>query len=584
MRSPNTSTVPRDRGAPPEARTSDRKLARGLFCVLLALYTATFTGAPENPDSEVEYQTASSLARRGRLDLGGTPEAEALLAATPLGRSGSGFGVAPGGPGREDRFYSWFGVGQAFAAVPFWWAGAAFERLFPRIEEAHRATVIFGVPRSEYFQHLLVGWRNPLLAALTAALVLASARRAGASARSALLAGLSYGLATYAWPQARSTLSDVQATLCLFAGFHALLLARERCEQGRPSLVPLAAAGLCLGWALLTRVAVAPAVAVLGLLGALGVLAGARARPPRDTAAALAALALPFAACAALFVWTNLRRFGAPFETGYGTALSGGPFFSGSPLLGLAGLTISPGKGLLWLAPGVLLAPLGARRARGLALAVLCVVLAVLAPITCMQGWHGAWTYGPRYLLPLLPFAWVLVALGLDRLRATRSGNALGQAVLWSGLATSLPGVLVDYTTHQDLAQQAARLAWPEVAGANDFQRDDDRFLRIQWDWRFAAPWAHWRICVHRAGGGADAFPARELFFLGDPAVLTPGEERRRGLNHLAWVDLARRLGGSPWPPAALVLGLLLAGVGWLRSGLRAAAPPGPQAGAASLR
>ena len=226
----------RSSSSPSEAPPFDRWLIRGLFLLLLALYTATFTGAPENPDAEVEYQTTSSLARRGRLDLGGTPEAEALMAATPLGRAGQGFGVAPGGPGREDRFYSWFGVGQAFAGLPFWWAGAALARLFPELEEAHRATEFFGVPRSEYFQHLFVGWRNPLLAALTASLVLACARLAGASARSACAAALAYGVATFAWPQARSTLSDVQATLFLFAGFHALLRARAcRAPKGASS-------------------------------------------------------------------------------------------------------------------------------------------------------------------------------------------------------------------------------------------------------------------------------------------------------------------------------------------------------------
>ena len=142
-----------------------------------------------------------------------------------------------------------------------------------------------------------------------------------------------------------------------------------------------------------------------------------------------------------------------------------------------------------------------------------------------------------------------------------------------SRFATSLPGVLVDYTTHQDLAQRAARFAWPSVAGDNDFQRDDDRFLRIQWDPRFAAPWAHWRILRHRAEGRGEAFPVAELFFLPIPETLTPSEERWQGMNHLAWVDFSQRLGGPLWPAGMLIGALLLGSLAAFARGRRGPVP-----------
>ena len=183
----------------------DGRLASGLTVILLAAYTFVFTGTPENPDSEVEYQTTSSLARNGRLAIETTPEAELLLQ--------SGHGLAPGGPGREGRFYSWYGVGQAISGLPFWWVGHGLSLLFPDIEKRHRETTYFGVGRSEYFEHLLVGWRNPLLTALTAWLLVKSARRLGASRRNAWIGGLSYGLCTFAWAQARSTLATAQGLI-----------------------------------------------------------------------------------------------------------------------------------------------------------------------------------------------------------------------------------------------------------------------------------------------------------------------------------------------------------------------------------
>ena len=73
----------------------DRFVALSVFMVLLAAFTATFSGLPDNPDAEVEFQTTSALARNGTLALGGTPEAQAILEIR--------FSVRKGGPGREKK-------------------------------------------------------------------------------------------------------------------------------------------------------------------------------------------------------------------------------------------------------------------------------------------------------------------------------------------------------------------------------------------------------------------------------------------------------------------------------------------------
>src|SRR4029077_16123372 len=119
----------------------------------------------------------------------------------------------------------------------------------------------------EYFEHLFVGLRNPLLGALTAALVVLAALRAGAKRVPAALCGLSYGLASFAWPQARGTLSDVQATAFLFLAFVLLqgVLAELEGGRARARTAALVGAGLALGGAFLTRPVLAPGVAVIVL-------------------------------------------------------------------------------------------------------------------------------------------------------------------------------------------------------------------------------------------------------------------------------------------------------------------------------
>jgi hypothetical protein len=539
----------------------DRVLARSVFLVCLAVFTATFVGPPDNPDAEVEFQTTSALVRTGRLALGGTPEADAIVQAR--------FDVREGGPGREGRFYSWFGVGQALVGVPFYVLGSGVERLFPAIEERHRATTRMGAGRSEYFQHLFVGWRNPLLAALTVHLLMLSARRLGASRRSAWLGALGYGLCTYAWPQARSTLSDVQATFLLFLAFHLLLYAREAYGRGkgRPR-VALGFAGLSLGLAFLTRLVTAPAIAVLLVAAWFVVRRGRRQRAGGRLAVTLdlATLAAPALAGLAAFLVVNQLRFGDPLESGYSDAVGSGTFFSYPPWLGLLGLLIAPGKGLVWMAPALLLAPLGITKVwraggRVWPLTVAGMAVAVAGPIVPLETWHGAWTYGPRYVLPLVPFLWLGTSLAFDEVAPQPWGRALARGLLVLGLAVSLPGVLVDHMTHQDLALQASRVAWPEMPGDDEAQRDSKRFVQVQWDPRFAAPWAHWRILRHRAALGDEAFPAREIFFLDDDAVLTPEHERDRGFRHLAWIDFTRRLRGEVWPAALACILFLGAGL-----------------------
>src|SRR5262245_4790543 len=523
-----------------DAPRIDRRLGWAVFWLLLAFYVATFSGLPENPDAEVELQTTSALARRGSFALGGTSEAEAIVGIVHQGRQG--FNVRPGGPGREHEFFSWSGVGQPLAALPLYFAGAWFGRLFPEVEARNRATTQLGVARSEYFEHLFVGLRNPLLGALTGALLFLAARRMRARRGFALAGALGYGLCSFAWPQAHGTLSDVQATAALFLAFVLAEGAALRLQEEKtPRLVALAGFGLALGFAFLTRPVLAPGVAVLALYFCLRVALAARGAgrtlPWRELAGGL----VPALACFALFLWTNQRRFGDPFEAGYGGVVGLG-WFLRLPWEGLLGVTVSPGSGLLWFAPGIVLAVpwlvhAVRRGERALPALVAALLVTVGIPHVLIPSWYGAWSYGPRYLLPLIPFLWLPFAVTLERLWPRVLARVAALALLALGAATAVGGVLVEYTTNLDLTMQATRLVWPTPEGTDEFAHEERSFARAKFDWRFAAPWAHWRIFFHRLAGKGETFPVRELYFLERDEVVTPQWERTHGFRHLAWVD-----------------------------------------------
>ncbi len=561
---------------------ADRALGWGAFLLLLSVYLLTFNGLPPGPDGEVSFQTTSALARTGSLALGGTPEAEALIEYAEASPPG-GFSVRRGAGEGPPRHYGWFGVGHAVTGVPLYALGAGLARLSRGTQAAHAADTRYGAPRSEYYEHLLVGLRNPLLTALTGLLVVLSARRLGVGRLAALLAGLGYGLATFALPQARGWLSDVQGAFALAAAFHALLLLREDFDARHGLLL-----GLALTLAFTTRVSLLVAVGAMDL--ALLWLARAVGHPgeaPRRRRGALRVVGAAFAPQALgalLLLALNRLRFGDALDSGYGEALAGG-LYGGEPLRGLLGLLVSPGKGLLWMAPALLLAAPGARRlraagGRGLPAILGLTALAVALPVVPLVGWHGAWTYGPRYVLPALPLLWILVASGLEGrpgagwLLGRRAGpgstagglSPLAWLLLLAGVVTQLPGALVDTTTHHELAVAAARERFPEPEGATEADREARRFEALQWDWGFAAPWAHWRILRHRVAfldgpeGASERFPAAEVFRFPTELVLTPAQPRERGFHHIAWVDHQLRLGGRSWPLMALVSVLLLLG------------------------
>lgn len=544
---------------PKAIRRGDRMLALGIFLICLAVYTLTCSGLPDNPDAEVEFQTTSAIARTGSLAIGGTPEAEAIIARR--------FDVMEGRGDRAGRYYSWFGVGQALTGVPFYFAGSLLARAFPDVQERHTQTETYGVGRSEYFQHLAVGWRNPLFGALTVWLFLFVARRLGASRAGSCLAAIGYAFCTFAWPQARSTLSDVQATFFLFLALHLVFRFREGFARGRTIRISeLMLFGFAVGFAFLTRVLTGPAVGVL-VIAFVFVAARARVREGNGVMVFRELLfgLLPAVACLLTFFYLNHARFGDPMESGYGQAV-GLNYFQGYPIhWGLIAQFVSPGRGLFWLAPGAFVGLFGMARAWGRGerlwpILFVALFVCVAVPPAATLSWGGAWTFGPRYILPLLPILWLGVGITWDA-AYSRKAHWAPMLIMFAGLIPNLGAVLVDHMTHQELAVRAAEIAWPETEGVDAVTAESQRFDRTLWDWRFAAPWAHWRILRHRISLENEEFGVREIFYLDDDTQITPVTERSRGWSHLAWYDLEHRLHGAAWPVLWFSLGLVLAGL-----------------------
>lgn len=266
------------------------------------------------------------------------------------------------------------------------------------------------------------------LLGLVAWTLVAWGKRSGVSPCAAAAGAVLACFGTALWPMAALGYDVVIEALALS------LVLRAGANEGE-RLEPWLLAGAAIGLAFATRLG----AALLVVPAAVAALAAPRRRVSTvlRQGSALAAGAAP----GALLVFCyNFQRFGSPFVVFQPTALGrvedlGAPWFSVLHLQGIAGLLLSPGKGLFWYAPPMLLvaawAPVLVRRHRAAALTLGAYALATLVVFGRFRYWHGDWAWGPRYMAPLFiavaPVAWLLA----ERVRETSPrGKAAAVALL----------------------------------------------------------------------------------------------------------------------------------------------------------
>jgi hypothetical protein len=362
--------------APKSGPAGLTSLNLALFLFLLAVYLLTYTPRVNSSDGLAMFATAESLLRRGSLDI------EQIR----------WMGLQQGSYGLDGLLYSRKGIGLPLALLPL--TGLAF--IAPWFGPVS-ASLLF----------------NALVTALTAVLLLSYLTDLGFGPATGLIVGLTFGLATLAWPYAKSLFSDPFSGLLLLAAAYFL---RRGNQPAGPRLFGPGLAGLCLGWNVATRYAEALFVPVFGLLLLyyLGRELG-RAGPswpgywplPARVWAPLLAFTIPIVLVGMGLIYFNLTRYGDPFNTGYLPEET----FSAPLWQGLTGQLVSPGRGLLLYCPVLLLSFAGLlplwRRARAEAIVALSVILIHLLLYGKWFMWHGGFAWGPRFMIPTLPF-WAL--------------------------------------------------------------------------------------------------------------------------------------------------------------------------------
>jgi dolichyl-phosphate-mannose-protein mannosyltransferase len=271
----------------------------------------------------------------------------------------------------------------------------------PIVAGARRASSVLQVP-PHYVESLSVTVLPALYTALTVAVVYLLALSLGSDDMGAWVAAIVYGFCTIALAYTRDFYADPLLALLMALGL--LLSFRQATSWTIPAVTALA---------LLTK----PTGIILGPVLSVYLLLKTRRFWPSLLPAIGSAVGLGLYFLYNFYRFGDFRTFGQPWK------------FSASFVpQGVVGLLVSPGAGLVWFCPCVLLSVVAFRQIKTLRLeawAIVALAVASLVLHSLWREWNGGWSWGPRLLLPVIPGLVALTSVLRNRWRRVLAVSAI---------------------------------------------------------------------------------------------------------------------------------------------------------------
>jgi len=345
--------------------------------------------------------------------------------------------VENGNFARDGKFYNGSGIAQPALSIPLYIAGKLLAMVLD-LPEPLKTLSIRGS----------VSLFNQIVAGLIAVVMFAFSIKLGYSRRVAFFLVVGLLFTTNLFPYLKSYMREPQILLYLLAAVYFLYSFKV---DGKARLV-LYAGALC-GLGFLTRISFAICVPIL--LSYLVVLI-VRQRLPRgermrNAIRILLLFLVPVGLSIVINFLYNYVQFGNIFESGY----SGRGGFSTPILVGVYGLLFSSGKSLFLYAPLSILVFVSIKHFvkghRTELFIFAALFLAHLIFFGKFDAWAGDGSWGPRYLLAILPF--FILPLGSLMEKSTDS-RRVAMALASIGLIIQVGGASIFYGNYlRDLGE-----------------------------------------------------------------------------------------------------------------------------------
>ena len=322
--------------------------------------------------------------------------------------------------GREERFYSKFGVGYALLFVPAVYVAEGISS--------------FVSCRTDYMVRFLCGLTNTLLAAVILVLFMHIFLKLGYQRHTALISVFSIAAGSILLPYSKINHAEIPSTVLVLL-FISLYISCNKLTSKYGFFF-----GIILSALILLRMGNAVYSAVIFFSGLALVF------KRRYSAGGFTSFLLTPLITMIFLILFNLHRFGNPFNSGYGAEQS---LFTTPLFAGLTGLLFSPSKSLFLFSPLVILALFGIgsvwQRSAKLTRVSLWMIAGNLLFYAKWHDWHGGWSWGPRLIVPSILLFHLFLPGFICSMRSSRLGKSAFAIILTISIIINILGAMVWY-------------------------------------------------------------------------------------------------------------------------------------------
>jgi hypothetical protein len=363
-------------------------------------------------------------------------------------------------PGRNNRYYSKYGIGYALSFVPQMCMAAVICKVFPL--------------NKEHTERGIISFTNTFYASCIAVLFLVLFVRLGYSRKLSLAAVFVICSSSILLPYSKIIQSETLTTLLLLLF---LIIAAHVKKIGKATGTVL---GCILAGLYLIKIPNVIFAVVIGLYVAFQLKKGNCTR-----SGIISFFLISFLPLAGIFC-LNWYRFGSVFNFGYGEEQHQ---FSTPLLTGLCGFLFSPSKSLVVFSPMIVMGFLGVKSFAGKRRLMAVIILALaIADVIFYAKWHdwpGGWAWGPRLIVPIIIILHIFCIEFFIYMKKRVLAKAVFTILFTVALGVQFLGSMVSYqqihyfysdpfSLHDSQVEVAAKLFVHKVRGREEVYTCED--------------------------------------------------------------------------------------------------------------